>query len=178
MGKTFVLKPLTKIYNCFSVPAPASLRWIDADNTEIIFFNNMRYEHNAEKYFSDILEWSNLLNMLEGKEIKIKLPKITPQKTLFGKKAKQPIFATGCERIKKFVNNLKLKHESEQMDARWNYITFTWQVENSDGGIPAWPRCFTHHLLGGEDLPEKIRQLLCQTDTQSSSQNETQSPSL
>ena len=65
-GKTFVLKPLTYIYNLFVSPASGEFGWI---GTELVFLNNLRWSNK-------LIPLSVFLNLLEGLLIYIQAPKI------------------------------------------------------------------------------------------------------
>ena len=68
MGKTFLLKPLTLIYNCFFNPTFTTFAWVGAEEAKIIFLNDFRW---SEK----LIPWSDLLNLLKGEPIHITAPK-------------------------------------------------------------------------------------------------------
>ena len=48
-GKTFILKPLQKIFHAFSNPSVKSFAWVGVEQAEIIFLNDFRW---SEKLIS------------------------------------------------------------------------------------------------------------------------------
>ena len=67
-GKTFLLKPLNSIYHTFKNPATATFAWVGVENAECIFLNDF---HWNEK----IIQWHDLLLLLEGKPVHFPAPK-------------------------------------------------------------------------------------------------------
>ena len=53
-GKTFLLKPLNKVYHAFANPASTSFACVGAENAEIIFLNDFRWS-------PQIIAWHDLL---------------------------------------------------------------------------------------------------------------------
>ena len=41
-GKTFLLKPLTKIYQCFTCPTSGTFNWVGAEKSECVILNDFR----------------------------------------------------------------------------------------------------------------------------------------
>ena len=70
-AKSFILLPLTKIYNCFRSPSTGSHNWVGAWEKEVIFFNDIRYGEDGEK---SVLAWRMFLNLLEGIEVNMGRP--------------------------------------------------------------------------------------------------------
>ena len=58
-GKTFLLNPLTQIFDAFCNPATGSFAWVGVEE-EIIFLNDFRWEKS-------ILPWTEMLLLLEGR---------------------------------------------------------------------------------------------------------------
>ena len=63
-AKTFVLRPLTKIFNCFTNPSSGSYAFVGIQNKEVAFLNDFRYN-------TLMLPWQDFLNLLEGMEVHI-----------------------------------------------------------------------------------------------------------
>ena len=151
MGKTFMLQPLTEIYDTMCNPARGSFNLVGANSREVLFFNDFRYQPNGEG--DRKIPWEDFLNLLDGNKIKIPAPK-----TFFAEDVdwveKQPIFATGPERITRVLGGHHIPGETAQMDARWKYVFFRYTIpsEERDTTLIPCPRCFTHLILGGEDL--------------------------
>ena len=58
-GKTFLLNPLTLIFDTFCNPASGSFAWVGVQNAECIFLNDFRWS-------PQVIPWHDLLLMLEG----------------------------------------------------------------------------------------------------------------
>ena len=153
MGKTFLLRPLEEIYDCMSVPAKGSSNLVGAEKKEVAVFNDMRYGPNG-KGDQDFMAWGEMLNLLDGNKVVIQTPKTFHSQNIDWVK-KQPIFATGCERIVRVINNRYDQCETEQMDARWNYVRFSHTIPRAerDESLVPCGRCFAHLLLNGDDMP-------------------------
>ena len=62
-GKTFLLKPLLKVYpQHFNNPAASAFGWLNADKASIIFLNDFRWE---TKLNGGNIEWAPYL-MFKG----------------------------------------------------------------------------------------------------------------
>ena len=86
-----------------------------------------------------------LLNILDGSKLHTSTPKSTHARDI----AKQPVVATGPERIKKFYKGTTSLNESEtaQMDARWVYVQLTHQIPKINNEIVPCAKCFAMLLL-------------------------------
>ena len=117
---------------------------VGATEADIIFLNDFRYESSQE-----IIQWSDLLNMLDGSSFHVAAPKTTYAKDIVWKK-KQPVFATGPQRIQRFhrgshdVNT----HETAQMDARWKYVELKHQIRVTNIKLVPCGRCFAELVVG------------------------------
>ena len=58
-GKTFMLKPLNLVFDCFNIPASSTFAWVGAEQVEVIVLNDFRWN-------SKLIEWSDLLNLLDS----------------------------------------------------------------------------------------------------------------
>ena len=67
-GKTFILSPLTTIFDAFCNPASTSFAWVGADQAEIIFLNDFRWK-------KEIIPWHDMLLLLEGQLVHLPAPK-------------------------------------------------------------------------------------------------------
>ena len=45
-GKTFLLHPLTQIFEFFVSPATGTFAWVGAENAEVVFLNYLRWTEN------------------------------------------------------------------------------------------------------------------------------------
>eukprot|EP00111_Clytia_hemisphaerica_P018865 TCONS_00055769-protein len=139
-GKTFLLMPLTKIFNTFLNPASGTFAWVGAVTSEVVFLNDFRW---SEK----ILPWHDFLNLLEGAPIHISAPKTHYAEDLLWDK-KQPVFSTAShEIIKKFISGDIDERETEMMKTRWNVFKLKYRIDEKDAVIiEPCAKCF-HSLI-------------------------------
>ena len=137
-GKTFLLQPLTKIYNAFVSPAHGTFAWVGAQDAEVVLLNDLRW---SEK----LISWSDFLNLLEGFPIHIQAPKTHFAGDILWDK-KTPIFATSSSRLRKYDGGLLNEAETKMMDVRWEYIEFTKPIRSPKEITPC-PHCFSRFIL-------------------------------
>ena len=89
--KTFLLTPLTKIFETFSNPANDKYAWLGAELAEIIFLNDFRWT-------PEIITWKELLLLLEGQSVHLLSPKNHYSHEICID-SDTPIFATSKSRI-------------------------------------------------------------------------------
>lgn len=138
-AKTFLLLPLTKIFKCFSSPTKGTFNWVGADKSECVILNDFRW---SEK----VMPWSDLLNLLEGFEIHVPVPK-----THFAENpvwtADTPIFATSKSRIRKYEGGEIDEVETEMMDGRWKVYVLRHQFTGDNiKKVEPCPRCFAEFI--------------------------------
>lgn len=123
-AKTFMLLPLKKIYRCFTTPTKGTFNWVGAEKSECVLLNDFRW---CEK----VIPWSDFLNLLEGEEIHIQVPK-----THFSEdpvwSADTPIFATSKSKIRKYEGGEIDEVETEMMETRWKVFLFKQQYSKED----------------------------------------------
>ncbi|KAK3722844.1 hypothetical protein QZH41_007801 [Actinostola sp. cb2023] len=121
-GKTFILNPLTRIYNTFSNPASSTFAWVGADEAECIFLNDFRWS-------STLIQWHDFLLMLEGQPVHLPAPKSHYAKDLVLEED-TPIFATGKRPLVYMKNGVVDERETDMMSAIVSHIqassTFAW----------------------------------------------------
>ena len=140
-GKTFILNPLNVIYNTFSNPASTSFAWVGAEKAECIFLNDFRWS-------PAIIQWHDLLLLLEGQLVHLPAPKSHYAKDIVFN-SDTPIFATSKNPIMLIKNGAIDERESEMMAVRWKQFTFHWQIpEAKQKEIPSCPKCFACLVLG------------------------------
>ena len=119
-GKTFILLPLTLIYNSFCNPASTSFAWVGAETGEIIFLNDFRWS-------PQIMPWHDLLLLLSGTT---------------------PVFATGKHPLVLIKGGQVDEVETEMMAVRWKQFSFKSQIpENEQRQIPPCGACFAKPSL-------------------------------
>ena len=66
--KTFLLSPLTEIYDIFLNPSNRKYSFVGAENKELIFRNDLRWSQ-------EMIPWQESLNLLEGQSVHLDAPK-------------------------------------------------------------------------------------------------------
>ena len=67
-AKSFLVKPLLLVYNCFVPPDTGSHLLADIDGSEVVFLNEFDWD-------PALMPWRTLKDFLEGSEVKIASPK-------------------------------------------------------------------------------------------------------
>jgi len=145
-AKTFLLKPLTKIFSCFENPSNDKYGWVGVENKELILLQDFRYA-------KELIPWNTFLLLLEGETVKLPAPKnhfvsdIVIDTDI-------PIFATSKDRIKfKGPYNAEDQRETCMMDSRWQYVSFFYQIPKKDMlEIQPCAKCFATLVLREEDV--------------------------
>jgi len=139
-GKTFMLAPLTQVYQAFSNPASTSFAWVGAEKAEIIFLNDFRWSRQ-------IIPWHDLLLLLEGQLVHLPAPKthFSQDLVLAGS---TPVFATGKSHLVYIKGGEIDERETEMMAVRWRHFGFHWQIPAAEQReIPACGPCFSKFIL-------------------------------
>ena len=58
-GKTFLVKPLKEIYECFVNPASGNFAWLGIESAEVVLLNDFRWK-------ASLIPWCEFLQVLEG----------------------------------------------------------------------------------------------------------------
>lgn len=150
-GKSFILMPLTLIYNCFWQPSAGSYNWVAAPGRELIFLNDIRYDEDGDK---KVMAWRQFLNLLEGCTVNIARPSNLFSEDYEWKDRKAPIFATAEYPISRVVAGRVIAGETQQMNQRWVFVKFHHQYlgEDVNYDLEACPRCFAEFVLMTEDV--------------------------
>ena len=142
-GKTFMLKPLRLIFECFEIPSHGTFNWVGAEQKECILLNDFRWS-------SKVIEWSDLLNVLEeGMVIHVPVPK-----THFAEDAlwtaDTPFFATSKKKIVKYNEDGDIDQvETEMMDTRWKVWKFKYGHKvSAEKELAPCGKCFADLILG------------------------------
>ena len=134
-GKTFLIKPLQKIYNCFQNPASSSFAWVGAEEAEFIILNDFRWS-------SKLIPWHDFLLLLEGEPVHLPAPKSHFSKDILLEKD-TPIVCTSSEQIVHVKNGIVSQRETQMMSVRWKVFEFHYQIpEENQVEIPPCPVCF------------------------------------
>lgn len=140
-GKTEILFPLTVIYHCFLNPSSSSFNWVGAEKSECCFLNDMRYTPK-------LMPLSDFLNLLEGKDVHIPMPKTHYAEDALWT-ADTPVFATSKKAIQLFNEDGEFdKTETDMMALRWKIHKFKHQHPLRKGRDPApCGKCFADMVL-------------------------------
>ena len=145
-GKTFLLRPLSKIFKTFENPATTTYALLGVEEAEMILLNDFRWS-------SEIIAWKDFLLLLEGQPIHFPAPKTSYAKDILLERD-TPIFATSKAQIV-YVGkyNSSDERETEMMAARWKVFQFTHQIPQSEQiELPSCARCFSELVMLGEDM--------------------------
>ena len=139
-GKTFLLHPLTKIFDAFCNPATGSFAWIGVEEREIIFLNDFRWDKS-------VIPWADMLLLLEGQLVHFPAPKTHYSKDITLEKD-TPIFCTSKGPFVFGKNSIIDDRETEMMQVRWHHFQFRFQLKLSEcKDVPSCPKCFASFIL-------------------------------
>ena len=146
-GKTFLLSPLTQIFDAFTTPSEGTFNWVGVIDKEIIFLNDLRYDGNGVGD-REVMPWQKMLNLLEGAPVNIAMPKNSHSKD-YELTADIPVFATSDRRMTRIVGNREDKGETAQIDKRWlvKHLTRPLSDEEVDYTLVQCGRCFAELVL-------------------------------
>ena len=139
-GKTFLLNPLNVVYRSFSNPATSTFAWVGAEKAEVIFLIDFRWN-------PQIIQWHDLLLMLEGQPVHLPAPKSYISKDLeFTRHT--PIFCTTKHDLVYVKGGAIDERETEMMAVRWHSFQFQRQIREAEQlSIPSCARCFAEFIL-------------------------------
>ena len=139
-GKTFILNPLNVVYNSFTNPATSTFAWVGAEKAEVVFLNDFRWN-------TQIIQWHDLLLMLEGQPVHLPAPKSHFSKDIEFT-ADTPIFCTTKHDLVYVKGGVVDERETEMMAVRWHSFHFRRQIpQNEQLAIPSCARCFAEFIL-------------------------------
>lgn len=139
-GKTFILNPLTSIYDTFCNPASTSFAWLGAENCECIFLNDFRWS-------AQVIQWHDFLLMLEGQMVHLPAPKTHYAKDIVFDKD-TPIFCTSKQPIVYIRNGVLDQRETDMMSVRWKIFTFNVRIQEKDQReLSKCAKCFATFVL-------------------------------
>ena len=138
-GKTFMLQPLSVIYNCFQNPASSSFAWVGTEEAEVIILNDLRWN-------TKLISWNDFLLLLESQPAHLPALKSHFSKDILLTKD-TPIFSISSETVSLVRNGILLQKETEMMSVRWKVFKFFYQIhENEQVQIKPCGRCFADFL--------------------------------
>ena len=142
-AKTFILKPLSVIYNerIFENPANHKYGWGGAEKTSGIMLQDFRWH-------KDLIMWKDFLLLLEGEKVRLPAPRniYKDDICICGDVS---IFATGKCEIKYSGNyNTVDEREDEMMKSRWKIFKFKHQFsEEVQKNVKPCGHCFANFVL-------------------------------
>ena len=147
-GKSFLLNPLELIFKTFINPTTGKYAWIGLDEYEVAYLNDFRWS-------PELIEWNDLLFLLEGQTVHLPRPKnVFATDLCIPRENTIPIFATSKRPIEFFGKyNSRDERENEMMSSRWNTFEFSFQIPlNECKEIQACAHCFSKLVVSGSDV--------------------------
>ena len=138
-GKSFILSPLKVIFNTFSNPATGSFAWIVAEQAEVIFLNDFRWDPK-------LIAWADLLQALQGDVVHLPAPKTFSQRDL-ELTADTPFFATADAPMVLIRGGSVDRTNAEMMDVRWRFFHFWKKIPQEQRVFSPCGRCFARFNL-------------------------------
>ena len=134
-AKTFILNPLTSIYDTFCNPVSSSFAWVGAQECECIFLNDFRWS-------VQLIQWHDFPLMLEGQIVHLPAPKMHYARDIVFDKD-TPIVCTSKQPIVYIKNGVL-----DMMSVGWKIFHFSVHIEEKDQQeIPKCAKCFASFVL-------------------------------
>lgn len=145
-GKTFILKPLKRIFKdeLFENPANNKYGWVGVDKARCIFLNDFRWDN------SDVITWKDFLLLLEGETVKLPAPKnFFAEDIVIHSDSDVPIFCTSKGMFKyKAPYGVTDDTEDKMMKVRWKVFKFHHEFEEEEQiTITECPTCFCNLIF-------------------------------
>ena len=139
-GKTFILSPLKKNFHAFCNPATGSFAWMGAQDAEIIFLNDFRWN-------PAIIAWADFLQALEGDIMHLPAPKTFCKQDIELSKS-TPFFATADAPLVLVKGAIIDCANTQMMEVRWRLFHFWRQIPQSEqeNSVPC-ASCFARFIL-------------------------------
>ena len=139
-GKTFLLSPLKKIYECFKNPAAGTFAWLGIENVEVVWLNDFRWKPS-------LIPWCELLQVLEGDTVHFPAPKNVMTKNIILDKD-TPFFATSVAPLALIKGGTIDRVNTQMMDVRWRTFQLHRQIpENQQKEMNICISCFAKLVL-------------------------------
>lgn len=144
-GKTFILSPLKVIYNTFCNPATGSFAWMGAEEAEVIFLNDFRWN-------PAIIAWGDLLQALEGDLVHLPAPKNFCKRDL--ELSSDTRFFATADAPSVLIKSGTIDHaNTEMMRVRWRFFHFWRQIQECDQvRLNPCGKCFATLVLNNKDI--------------------------
>ena len=140
-GKTFLVSPLKKIFQCFVNPASGTFAWLGIEDAEVVLLNDFRWKPS-------LIPWCELLQVLEGDTVHFPAPKNLMSKDIVLDKD-TPFFATSDAPLA-LINGVTIDRvNTEMMHVRWNMFQLYWQIpREKQKELKACCSCFAKLIIG------------------------------
>ena len=139
-GKTFLLSPLKKIFECFMNPASGTFAWLGIENAEVVLLNDFRWKPS-------LIPWCELLQVLEGDTVHFPAPKNVMNKDIVLDKD-TPFFATSDAPLALIKGGSIDRINTEMMQVRWHTFQLHQQIpQNEQKEIKACNSCFAKLII-------------------------------
>ena len=140
-GKTFLVSPLKKIFECFVNPASGTFAWLGIEDAEVVLLNDFRWKPS-------LIPWCELLQVLEGDTVHFPAPKNLMSKDIVLDKD-TPFFATSDAPLA-LINGATINRvNTEMMHVRWNMFQLYWQIpREKQKELKACCSCFAKLIIG------------------------------
>ena len=138
-GKTFLIQPLKKIFECFVNPACWNFSWLGIETAEVVLLNDFRWKPS-------LIPWYQFLQVLEGDTVNFPTPKYQMSKDIvFGKDT--PFFATSDAPLVLINNGCIDRVNTDMMSVRWQMFQLHRQILcDEQRNITPCGRCFAEFL--------------------------------
>ena len=143
-GKSFLLRPLEKLFRCLQNPAMNSFSFSGARNKEIILLDDFRFNQAERKPIT----WSQMLLLLDGATVNFSQPRTFCNEDFCLEASNSiPVFCTGKSVPVYERNGVIDGVESEMMRNRFRVFVFHFSIPvgSHKEAIPC-PRCFADLL--------------------------------
>ena len=143
-GKTFLLHPLTRIFDTFINPSSSKYAFVGSESKEIIFLNDLRWNQ-------EMIPWQEFLNLLEGQTVHLAAPKTHYARDICITQD-IPIFATSISMVKYSGKSDNCQGENAMMEARWKAFELRVPIPRGKQiDLDGCARCFAELCFIGAD---------------------------
>ena len=143
-GNTFLLNPLTEIYDTFLNPSSSKYAFVGAENKELIFLNHLRWRQ-------EMIPWQEFLNLLEGHSVHLAATKTHYARDILITDD-VPNFATNIAPIMFAGKGTNVDGKNAIMEARWRKFQLSVQIPLSEQKtVKSCARCFCELVFMGAD---------------------------
>ena len=142
-GKSFLLRPLEKVFNALSNPAGNAFSFGDIAGKDVVLLDDYRYNGGKP------IVWSDLLLLLDGGTVNFSLPRTHfAQDVCVPSENKIPVFMTGKALPVFFEGGAVDTVESEMLRVRFKVFVFGRSIPLSEvQECPPCACCFSNFML-------------------------------